>query len=121
MMKYLLLIHTNPANWSNLPKAEQEGLHAEYGVFTKEIVDSGELVGGERLAGPDTVRTVRVRDGIAEVVDGPYAESKEHLGGYYLVDVDGPERAEELAARIPDARYVAVEVRPVLDMGGQEM
>jgi hypothetical protein len=117
----MLLIYSNPANWAALPEAERKGLNAEYGVFTKDIVDSGEFVSGDPLAGPEATSTVRVRQGSTEVTDGPFVESKEHLAGYYVVDVKDLDRALALAARIPDARFSAVEVRPVLDMSGAEM
>jgi hypothetical protein len=119
MSKYLLSIYSNPANWAALPEAERDGLLAEYGKFTQEIIDSGELVDGAPLADPTTANTVR--NAGADVVDGPFAESKEHLAGYYIVECATQERAVELAARIPDARFNAVEVRAVMDMGGQEM
>lgn len=120
-MKYMLLIYSNPANWAELPEAERAGLNREYGTFTKDIVDSGEFVSGDPLAGTDTASTVRVRQGQTEVTDGPFVESKEHLAGYYIVDVKDLDRALALAAKIPDARLSAVEVRPVLDMSGAEM
>ncbi|MGH3858256.1 YciI family protein [Actinokineospora sp.] len=121
MSKYLLSIYSNPANWATLSDAERDGLMGEYGAFTQEIVDSGEFVDGAPLADPTTSSTVRVRSGSADVVDGPFAESKEHLAGYYIVDCVSQERAVELAAKIPDARFNAVEVRAVMDLGGQEM
>ena len=117
----MLLIYSNPANWAALPEAERNGLMGEYGTFTKDIVDSGEFVSGDPLAGTETASTVRVGQGGAEVTDGPFVESKEHLAGYYVVDVKDLDRALALAARIPDARFGAVEVRPVLDMSGAEM
>jgi len=117
----MLLSYSNPANWEQLSDDERGGLMAEYGAFTKEIVDSGEHVDGAPLADPGTSRTVRVRGGRAEVVDGPFAESKEHLAGYYVVECDSLDRATEVAARIPDARFNAIEVRPLMDMGGLEM
>lgn len=120
-MKYLLLILTNPANSVTRTPDELAALHADYGRFTQQIIESGEFVDGAQLAGPELTRTVRVRGGRADVTDGPFVESKEHLGGYYLVDVATPERAAELAAGIPDAAYTGVEIRPLLDAGGQEM
>jgi hypothetical protein len=120
-MKYLLSIYSNPVSWAVLTDAEREGLMHEYFAFTKEITDTGEYLDGAPLADPATAQTVRVRSGHAEVVDGPFAESKEHLAGYYIIDVASPARAAELAAKIPDARYNAVEVRALMDMGGQEM
>ena len=120
-MKYMLLIYSNPANWATLSEDERNGLMGEYGQFTKDIVDSGEFVAGDPLADISTARTVTVRGGRSEVTDGPFVESKEILAGYYVVEVETADRAAELAAKIPDARFGAVEVRPVLDMGGVEM
>jgi hypothetical protein len=121
-MKYLLSIYSNPASWAVLTDAEREGLLGEYAAFSKEITETGEYVDGAPLADPTTAQTVRVRSGNTDVVDGPFAESKEHLAGYYVVDVASRERAAELAAKIPDARFNAIEVRALLDMGGgQEM
>jgi hypothetical protein len=120
-MKYILSIYTNPANWATLTESERQGLMAGYATLTKEIVDSGEYVDGAPLADYSTAQTVRVRSGRTDVVDGPFAESKEHLAGYYVVECESRERAVAIAARIPDARYNAVEVRALLDAGGQEM
>ena len=120
-MRYLLSIYTNPANWDALTPSEREGMLAEYFAFTKEITESGEFLDGAQLADISGAQTVRVRGGETRVVDGPFAESKEQLAGFYLVECDSPKRAAELAAKIPDARYNAVEVRALLDQGGQEM
>jgi hypothetical protein len=115
-MKYMLLIYTDPTTWN---PAEAENMHKEYFAFTQEIVDSGELIAGDALQGVDTATPVRVRNGKATSTDGPFAETKELLGGYYVVEVRDLDRALELAARIPDARTGTVEVRPVMDMGAQ--
>ena len=120
-MKYMLLIYTNPANWAALSEDERAGLNRDYGTFTQDIVASGEFVSGDPLAGLETATTVRVRGGETESTDGPFVESKEHLAGYYVVDCKDLDRALALAARIPDARLGAIEVRPVLDMSGVEM
>jgi hypothetical protein len=121
IVKYMLLIYSNPANWAALPEAERAGLMGEYGAFTKEIIDSGEFVSGDPLADTATATTVRVRGGATETTDGPFVESKEYLAGYYVVDCKDHDRAVALAARIPDARFSAIEVRPVMDMSGAEM
>jgi hypothetical protein len=104
-MKYVLLIHDDPNR--------QDDLTPEYMTFTKSILESGEMVGGDKLQGPETATSVRVRDGRASITDGPFAETKEVLGGYYIVDVKDLDRALELAAQIPSARYGTVEVRPI--------
>lgn len=123
-MKYLLLIYGNPLNWEHplflrdprflaLPEEERETLTARATALHEEITESGELLEGRALGDPAHARTVRVRDGITATTDGPFVEAKEQLAGYLLVDCDRPERAAEIAAGIPDARFAAVEVRPV--------
>jgi hypothetical protein len=114
-MKYMLLIYSDPTTAPNDP-AEYEKMHAEYLTFTQELIDSRELVAGDALEGTDTATTVRVRGAKTTNVDGPFAETKEVLGGFYIVDVRDLDRALELAARIPHARVGSVEVRPVADM-----
>ncbi len=120
-MKYMLLIYSNPASWAALSEAERNGLMAEYTAFTQDLVESGEFVSGDPLAGTETASTVKVRGGAVETVDGPFIESKEHLAGYYVVDCKDLDRALALAAKIPDARLGGVEVRPVMDMSNVEM
>jgi hypothetical protein len=119
-MRYLLLIYSNPAAWQQLSQEQADALSAEYAVLTQEIKESGEFVSGDALTGPDTATTVRVRDGSSGVTDGPFAETKEHLAGYYAVDVKDLERAKELAAKIPDARTGSIEIRPIMDVGARE-
>ncbi|HVB06356.1 MAG TPA: YciI family protein [Acidimicrobiales bacterium] len=114
-MKYMLLIHTNGSDWED--PAEAEAMMGEYMAFTQSIVESGELVSGDPLEGPDTATTVKVRGGTTSTTDGPFAEVKEFLAGYYIVDVKDLDRALELAARIPDARTAGIEVRPIREMG----
>ncbi|MDA3643993.1 YciI family protein [Saccharopolyspora indica] len=131
-MKYLLLIYSNPENWEHpmflrnpdflaLPAEERAELARQAEAMHEEIVESGEFVGGEALADPLTARTVRVRDGALAATDGPYIETKEQLAGYLVVDCDSMERASEIAARIPDARFAAVEVRPMMEASGQDV
>jgi hypothetical protein len=114
-MKYMLLIYTDPTAFD---PAQGEKIMGEYMAFTQEILDSGELVAGDPLEGADTATTVRVRSGKTSSTDGPFAETKEVLGGYYIVNVKDLDRALELAAKIPDVRTGSVEVRPVIDMSG---
>jgi hypothetical protein len=114
-MNYMLLIYEAPDAWSTLSEAEQNQAMGDYFAFTQEIADRGELVSGEALQGLDTATTVTVRAGDTIVTDGPFAETKEVLGGYYLVKVDTLERAHELAAKIPGARTGKVEVRPIME------
>lgn len=115
-MRYLLMIHTNPANWATLSEAETGAMFAEYEAFTQRIVASGEFVSGDPLQGPETATVVRVRDGVRSTTDGPFVETKEHLAGYYVVDCPSLDRALAVAAEIPDARFAGVEVRPLADM-----
>jgi hypothetical protein len=120
-MKYLLLIYQNPVTWQGLPESEKQAFMSEVDVIVNELVKSGEWVGGEGLADPSTARTVRVRGGVPAVTDGPYAEAKEQMVGYSMVDCDSLERAIEIAARWPDARLWGIEVRAILSPDGIEM
>jgi hypothetical protein len=112
-VKYALLVCEDPALFPKPGQPEYEAMMAEYDLFTGELDESGERVGGLRLTGPDTATSVRVRNDDVVLTDGPFAETREHLGGFYIVDVASRERAMELAARIPGARFGVVEVRPV--------
>jgi hypothetical protein len=114
-MKYMLLIHANNSAWED--PAEAQKMLGEYMTFTQSIVDSGEFVAGDPLEGPDSATTVKVRDGSTTTTDGPFAEVKEYLAGYYIVDVADLDRAIALAAKIPDARNAGIEVRPIREMG----
>lgn len=131
-MKYLVMIYSNPQTWGHpiflrtaealaMSEDERAEMTRQSDELFAEIAGSGELVTGEALADPSTVRTARVRDGAPVITDGPYLEAKEQLAGYFVVDCESAERATEIAARFPDARFAAVEVRPIMDMSGQEM
>ena len=115
-MKYMLLIYSDP---NAFDPAQGDTIMGEYMAFTQEIVDSGELVAGDPLQGLETATSVRVRDGKRQTTDGPFAETKEVLGGYYIVDVKDLDRALELAAKIPDSRTGVIEVRPLMAIPGQ--
>lgn len=119
-MKYMLLIYSNPAIWETLSKEEIEGLMGEAETIMKELTDSGEWVGGQALADPSQTKTVKVRDGAPATTDGPFLEAKEYLAGYCVIDCETPERAVEIAARWPDARLCAMELRPIMDGTGIE-
>lgn len=114
-MKYMLLICEDPAARPT-DAGEAEAMTKEYGVFTENIAASGELVAGERLAGVDTATSVRLRDGKRTLTDGPFAETAEQLGGFYIVDVPNLDRALELAAQLPASRSGVIEVRPIWEM-----
>jgi hypothetical protein len=120
-VKYMLLIYQNPAAWENLSEEERNRVFGEVDALMDELNRSGEWVGGEGLADSSQTKTVRVRDGVPAVTDGPFVESKEQLAGYCVVECETPERATEIAARWPDARYWAMEVRPIMEPAGEEM
>lgn len=120
-MKYLLMIHMNPAAFEELPEEERNAILDGQVPFMEMIRESGELVLTQALADPSNSQVVRVRDGVPAVTDGPYLEAKEFLAGYYLVDCESMERAVELAGMMPEARYQGVEVRPIMYEAGLEM
>jgi hypothetical protein len=121
-MKYIALIHNNPAAWQALSQADRDRHDADADTFLEMVTESGELVGGAVvLAHPSNARTVRVRNGVPAVTDGPFAEGKEHLAGYYLLDCESIERASELVTHDPSARYFAVEVRPIMHMTASDL
>ncbi|MDX6486643.1 MAG: hypothetical protein QOF43_1796 [Gaiellaceae bacterium] len=114
-MQYALLIYGEECAWDARSADELSTLHAEYGTLTSDLRSQGKLVGGEELQPTATATTVQVRNGDTIVVDGPFAETKEALGGFYLVEADSLDEALEWAGRIPDARTGKIEVRPVVD------
>ena len=119
-MKFLLLMHMNPTAWEALTEDERNEVMSGHGTFIETVTKSGEMILTQALADPSQSVVVQVRDGERLVTDGPYLEAKEYLGGYYLVDVDGRDRAIELAALIPDAKIpgMGVEVRQIMFDGG---
>ena len=123
-MKYLLLIYHNPEArqlWESFTEEQQaEGL-ALYAALNNDLAASGELVVAEALESPSAASRVSVSDGKTVAGDGPYVETKEHLAGFYLVDVASRERAIEIAGRIPEAAIGGVEVRPILTYSALEM
>ena len=123
-MKYLILIHSNEHSrklWETLTEQQQTDFGRGHLKLTEEIAEAGELVVSEGLADPGLARWISVRDGRTIVSDGPFAEVKEHLAGFYLVECDTLERAVEWAAKVPDALIREVEVRPILDMTGWDL
>jgi hypothetical protein len=118
-MKYLCLIYENEKEWEKLPPAESEAIMNEYFAFTNDIQASGKLLGGEALQPTATATTVKVRNGKVSTTDGPYVETKEQLGGFYLIEANDLNEAIQIAARIPSARFGGVEVRPVMDFSQQ--
>ena len=119
-MRYLCLIYENEKAWETLPPAESEAIMGEYFAFTEGIRSNGKLVSGEALQPTQTATTVKVRNGKVSTTDGPFAETKEQLGGYYLIEAKDLNDAIQVASKIPSARHGTVEVRPVVDFS-QEM
>ncbi len=115
-MQYLLLVYGVEADYTKLTAADLGALHQEYGAFTKGIIDSGKHIGGNQLKPIGTAKTVRVRNGKQVVTDGPFAETREQLGGYYLVNAKDEAEAITIAARIPGAKTGSIEVRPIVVM-----
>lgn len=119
-MKYMLMIYDNPDTRELFFGPDGKALGEEMNALMAELTASGELVGGEALADPAQTRSIRPRDGAPVVTDGPLAEAKEHFGGYLIVDCESVERATEIALRWPNARLGAMEVRPIMNVGGQD-
>jgi hypothetical protein len=114
-MRYLLAIYGDEQASVNASPADMTAVADAYNAFTKDIVDRGLFQSGEALQPTSTATTVRVRDGRTLTTDGPFAETKEQLGGYYLVDCKNLDEAIELAAKIPGAATGSIEVRPVME------
>jgi len=112
MAQYMLLIYV-PAHGGPSPE-ELEADMPRWGAYTQELKEAGALVAGEALEASDAARTLRVRGGARQITDGPFAETSEVLGGYYVIDVADWSAAEEWAAKIPSAPYGSVEIRPVM-------
>jgi hypothetical protein len=114
-MQYMLLIYNDP---QAQPSTEAEGkaVHGEYITYTEGIRKRGAMVDGSALARPTSATTVRVREGNRVVTDGPFAETKEYLGGYYVIEAASLDHALDAAATCPGAKYGSVEIRPLVDM-----
>src|SRR5688500_5616716 len=130
MVKYVIMIDSNPPPWGHptpdylpdyqdLPKEQLERLHAEFETMLGELQEKGELLGGEALGAPESSRLYRWSDGKPLVTDGPYSEAKEHLAGFFLIDVDSRLRAEEIAARFAGPGET-VALRPAMWPGGSD-
>ena len=129
-MKYVILIHSNPQPWGHptgdyvaefqaLPKEQRDAMMADFEALLGELSEQGELIGGEALADPAGSRLYRWESGKALATDGPYSEAKEHLAGFFLIDVASHERAEELAAKFAGPGDT-VELRPTMWPGGDD-
>jgi hypothetical protein len=123
-MKYLIMVYLNPemrAAWASFSDEQRAQGWAAHAAVREELIASGELVHSEALVDPTLGKQVAVREGQVLTTDGPFAEAKEALAGFYLVECDSLERAMEHAARLPEAQFATVEVRPVLSMRGDDM
>ncbi len=114
-MQYMLLIYNAERDYSKLPEAERNEMFDAYTSYTKELQAAGCFKAGDALKPIATATTVRVRGGTALTTDGPFAETKEQLGGYYLIECKSLDEALAWAARVPDAKNGSVEVRPVME------
>ena len=117
-MKYLLLICRDEPVWDKLSVTERQGIYAETLKLSEELTARGQYLGGFPLHPASSATSVRVRDGKRLVTDGPFAETREQLGGYFLVEANNLDEAIAIAARVPMARKGTVEVRPVIDIPG---
>lgn len=118
-MKYVVLIYSNPATWEVMPDAERDRVMGIHNRLIKELTESGELLRVDGLSHPTNTRTVRLRDGLPVVTDGPFSEAKEQLAGVWAIECDSIERAIEIGA--PVAEYDTVEIRQLMDLSGLEM
>jgi hypothetical protein len=115
-MQYMLMIYDPEKIWTTMPEGERNALFGEYMKFTNDIKASKHFVAGDALQPTRTATTVRVRDGKTATTDGPFAETREQLGGYYVIEAKDLDEATMIAAKIPSARFGSIEVRPVMKM-----
>ena len=118
-MKYLLLIYHNEQSWNAIGEPERQQIYAEYGKLRGDLQASGQYVTGSQLQPITTATSVRVREGKELIVDGPFAETHEQLGGYFLIEAANLDEATAIAARIPSARTGTVEVRPLVETAAE--
>jgi hypothetical protein len=117
-MQYALLIYGDEGAWDALADDERGAMYSAYGALNSDLREQGKLLAGEELQSVATATTVRVRDDESLVSDGPFAETKEALGGFYLVEAETLDEAIEWASRIPSAKTGTIEIRPVVDHSG---
>jgi hypothetical protein len=115
-MRYVLLLYGQESAFDSLPPAEMESVMGEFQAFTEGIVKSGHYKAGEQLENVDKAMSLRYRNGRLDTVDGPFAETKEQLGGFYLIDAKDMAEAKAIAARLPVVKFGTVEIRPVVPM-----
>jgi hypothetical protein len=115
-MQYIVLIYGNEKGWGSLAKPQLEQMYADYRKYSEDLAKAGVIRAGSELKPTTAATTIRVRGGKRQVTDGPFAETKEQLGGYYVIEVPDLESALEWAARCPGARDGSIEVRPLAQM-----
>ena len=115
-MKYMLLIYHEEQNWNSHTEAERQQIYGEYRQVIQDLESNGKYLVGDELQPAATAKSVRVRNGKQLVTDGPFAETREQLGGFFLIDASDQNEATSIAARIPSARSGSIEVRPVMEM-----
>ena len=118
-MRYLLMIHTDEAAYGSRPNEAVEAGNAAYAAYTDALKTAGAWLGGERLRPTDTATTVQLRDGRTEVLDGPYADTKEQFGGYYMIEAPDLDSAIAWAVRCPGASHGTVELRPIWEYASE--
>jgi hypothetical protein len=114
-VKYLCLLYTDEARWEGLDDADRESIYGEYATLIGDLTQRGNYVTGAQLQPSSTATMVRVREGQTLVTDGPFAETKEQLGGFFLIEAKDADEAIEIASRIPSARDGSIEVRPIVE------
>jgi hypothetical protein len=115
-MKYMLLIYHDEQAWNRHTEAERQQIYGEYRQLIQQLESGGQYLAGDELQPTTTANTVRVRDGKPMITDGPFAETREQLGGFFLINAKDLSEAAGIAGRIPSARTGAIEVRPVMEM-----
>ena len=118
-MKYLLMIYEPEVDPATVPPEQVRQVAADYDVFTQDLHRRGVMLGGEALQPTTTATSVRIQNGRTVITDGPFAETKEALTGFYLVDVADLDEALDLAAKIPGANWGSIEVRPIWELPGE--
>lgn len=113
-MKYMLLICHDEQSWTNHTETERQTIYAEYRQLIEELKSQGKYLFGDQLQPANTAQSVRLRDGKQLVTDGPFAETREQVGGFFMIEADHIDEAKAIAARIPSARTGTIEVRPVV-------
>lgn len=114
-MKYMLLIYHEEQAWDRYTEAERQEIYGEYRRLMEDLESSGKCLAGDELQPASTATIVRVRDGKQLVTDGPFAETREQLGGYFLIEANDLEEATRIAGRIPSARTGTIEIRPAVE------